>query len=103
MSIDRHTRHATGLPLGPLTLNLAYPNHFKSPSPPTILSQILNNLTPKSIYIPLSIPILNNLNFRIAPRNKDENLESGSLQVGEGTVVVVDFRGVDEGVLGDGG
>lgn len=103
ISIPRHTRHPSGIALGRLSLNLAYPNHFLTSSPPNSLSKILSSLLPTSTYLSLSIPKLNNLLTRIAPRNKDENLESGSLQVCENTVVVVDLRDVKEGVLGDSG
>lgn len=100
----RHTRHPSGIALGRLSLNLAYPNHFISTTTPKkILSEILASLLPTSTYLPLSIPILNNLFTRISPRNKDEILEAGALQVGDGTTVVVDLRDVKEGVLGDGG
>lgn len=51
----------------------------------------------------LSIPFLNNAGTRIAPRSRNENLESGALQLSPGTVAVVDTRGIGEGKLEDAG
>jgi hypothetical protein len=40
---------------------------------------------------------------KMAPRNRDESLESGALQLSSGTAVVVDMRGIGEGKLADAG
>ncbi|BGP22901.1 hypothetical protein JCM10295v2_001792 [Rhodotorula toruloides] len=89
-----HTRHATGMVLGSLSLNLALPDCFTTTLPDTIAS-----LVPTSTTLDLSIASLNNQNTRLAPRSRDESLESGRLQLANGTAVVVDLRGIGEGKL----
>ncbi|CDR48017.1 hypothetical protein NBRC10512_002616 [Rhodotorula toruloides] len=93
-----HTRHATGMALGSLSLNLALPDSF-----PTSLPQTLASLVPTSTTLDLSIASLNDKNNRLAPRSRDESLESGRLQLASGTAVVVDLRGIGEGKLEDTG
>jgi hypothetical protein len=94
-----HTRHPSGALLGSLSLNLSLPSHASA----SALLPILSSLVPHLASLPLSIPLLNNLNTRMAPKEKNEDLQSGVLQLSRGTVVLVDMRGVGEGVLGDGG
>ncbi|GAA6056399.1 hypothetical protein JCM3770_000683 [Rhodotorula araucariae] len=91
-----HTRHATGMALGSLSVNLALPSSF-----PTSLTSAISSVVPTSASLDLSIPTLNNSKTRFAPRSRDENLESGRLQLANGTAVVVDLRGVGEGKLED--
>lgn len=98
LCICSHTHHTTGLALGSLSLNLALPREFS-----TSLSPILSSLVPLLSTLDLSIPILNSPSTRLAPRNRDENLESGRLQLAPGTVVLVDMRAIGEGKLEDAG
>lgn len=84
--------------LGSLSLNLALPDSF-----PTSLPQTLASLVPTSTTLDLSIASLNDKNNRLAPRSRDESLESGRLQLASGTAVVVDLRGIGEGKLEDTG
>lgn len=93
-----HTRHPTGIALGSLSLNLSLPAQFT-----TTLVAILTTLLPTLSCLELSIPLLNDIQTRMAPRNREENLESGALQLASGTTVVVDTRGIGEGKLGDAG
>lgn len=93
-----HTRHATGMALGSLSLNLALPDSFATALPETIAS-----LVPTSTTLDLSIASLNDKKTRIAPRSRDESLDSGRLQLANGTAVVVDLRGIGEGKLEDTG
>ncbi|BGP30158.1 hypothetical protein JCM10296v2_001910 [Rhodotorula toruloides] len=93
-----HTRHATGMALGSLSLNLALPDSFT-----TTLSQTIASLIPACTTLDLSIASLNDKNTRLAPRSRDESLESGRLQLASGTAVVVDMRGIGEGKLEDTG
>ncbi|KAI5479566.1 hypothetical protein MNV49_003303 [Pseudohyphozyma bogoriensis] len=93
-----HTRHPTGVALGSLSLNLALPAQTEAP-----VSSVLSTLLPALASLDLSIPFLNDAKTRLAPRNRDENLESGSLQLPDGTAVVVDTRGIGEGKLEDAG
>jgi len=93
-----HTRHATGMALGSLSLNLALPDAFSTSLPATIAS-----LVPTASSLDLSIASLNDSKTRLAPRSRDENLESGRLQLANGTAVVVDLRGIGEGKLEDTG
>ncbi|KAM0754043.1 hypothetical protein T439DRAFT_378137 [Meredithblackwellia eburnea MCA 4105] len=93
-----HTRNASGATLGSLSLNLALPAGLTS-----TLSTVLPTLVPKSTSLQLSIPFLNNVKTRIAPRSRDEFLESGALQLSPGTSVLVDARGIGEGKLEDAG
>ncbi|KAK4705715.1 hypothetical protein P7C70_g487, partial [Phenoliferia sp. Uapishka_3] len=95
-----HTRHTSGLTLGSLSLNLALPISFIAPAP---LYQILSNLLSKTSLLELSLPFLNHSSTKISPRSRNENLESGALQLSSGTTVVVDTRGIGEGKLGDAG
>ena len=93
-----HTRHPTGLALGSLSLNLALPHNFT-----TDLAARLASLLPAFTALDLSIPALNDPATRLAPRSRDENLESGRLQLAPHSAVLVDLRGVGEGRLEDGG
>lgn len=102
-----HTRHPTGISLGSLSLNLSFP--IPSPTTPfsvastssTALHSILSTLLPKLSHLPLSIPLLNSPTTRLVPQNKNENLESGALQLSNDTLLFIDMVGVGEGVLGD--
>lgn len=91
-----HTRHATGMTLGSLSLNLAIPEDVV-----VSVYSVLSTLLPTVTSIPLSIPFLNDVKTSLAPRNRDDNLESGALQLSNGTTVVVDTRGIGEGKLED--
>ncbi|KAM0792235.1 hypothetical protein ACM66B_004930 [Microbotryomycetes sp. NB124-2] len=93
-----HTRHATGLPLGAMSLNLAVPSGFKDAT-----AQLLASLVPRLSRLDLSIPVLNDTKTRMAPRSTDEGLDSGALQLPTGTRVLVDMRGITEGKLDDSG
>lgn len=84
--------------LGSLSLNLALPSSFAASIAP-----ILSSLVPKTTSLNLTIPVLNDIKAKIAPRNRDENLESGALQLSTGTAVLVDMRGIGEGKLEDAG
>lgn len=101
-----HTRHPSGSVLGQLTLGLSLPLPSASSIPISSffsLPSILETLAPNYTTLPLSISFLNSLENRLAPRNKDENLESGRLQLAAGTVVGVDLIQLGEGTLGDHG
>ncbi|ORY61928.1 mini-chromosome maintenance replisome factor-domain-containing protein [Leucosporidium creatinivorum] len=93
-----HTRHPTGMALGSLSLNLALPSSFAA-----TIAPIISSLVPKTTSLNLTIPVLNDIKNRMAPRNRDENLESGALQLSTGTAVLVDMRGIGEGKLEDAG
>ncbi|GAA5901458.1 hypothetical protein JCM8208_001808 [Rhodotorula glutinis] len=91
-----HTRHATGMALGSLSVNLALPDAFS-----TSLSSAIASLVSRTASLDLSIASLNDVKTRLAPRSRDENLDSGRLQLANGTAVVVDLRGIGEGKLED--
>ncbi|GAA5888198.1 hypothetical protein JCM6882_000317 [Rhodosporidiobolus microsporus] len=93
-----HTRHATGLALGSLSLNLALPDAFSSS-----LASTLSSLVPSLATLELSVASLNDKSTRLAPRSRDESLESGQLQLASGTAVVVDLTKIGEGKLEDTG
>ncbi|GAA5833275.1 hypothetical protein JCM11251_005191 [Rhodosporidiobolus azoricus] len=93
-----HTRHATGMALGSLSLNLALPDSFSSSLPTT-----LSSLVPSLANLEFSIASLNDKATRLAPRSRDESLESGQLQLAQGTAVVVDLTKIGEGKLEDTG
>ncbi|GAA5978846.1 hypothetical protein JCM11641_003584 [Rhodosporidiobolus odoratus] len=93
-----HTRHVTGMALGSLSLNLAFPDNFSSS-----LSSAISAIVPKFAALDLSIASLNDKSTRLAPRSRDESLESGSLQLANGTAVLVDLRMIKEGKLEDTG
>lgn len=67
------------------------------------MEPVLSSLVEKISSLELSIPFLNDTATRMGPRNREENLESGCLQLTDGTVVLVDVRGVGEGKLFDTG
>ncbi|GAA5862180.1 hypothetical protein JCM8547_007765 [Rhodosporidiobolus lusitaniae] len=93
-----HTRHATGMALGSLSLNLALPESFSN-----TLSATLASLVPSLATLDLSIASLNDKKTRLAPRSRDESLESGNLQLASGTAVLVDLTKIGEGKLEDTG
>jgi len=84
--------------LGSLSLNLALPSSFAASIAP-----IISSLVPKTTSLNLTIPVLNDIKAKMAPRDRDENLESGALQLSTGTAVLVDMRGIGEGMLEDAG
>lgn len=84
--------------LGSMSLNLAVPNGSAID-----LTPVLASLVPTLSAIDLSIPILNSHQTRMAPRSRDEVLDSGALQLTKGTTVLVDMRGIGEGKLEDAG
>ncbi|KAL8292985.1 hypothetical protein RQP46_000679 [Phenoliferia psychrophenolica] len=94
-----HTRHLSGLTLGSLSVNLALPTNLTA----TPLSSILASILAKTTSLDLSIPFLNSPSTKMAPRSRNENLESGALQLSAGTTVLVDTRGIGEGKLEDAG
>lgn len=103
-----HTRHPTGISLGSLSLNLSLPTtstgSLSTTSAATSsLETILSLLLPKLSSLALSIPTLNALTTHLIPQNKNENLESGSLQLSDETMLLINMIGVGEGVLGDWG
>ncbi|GAA5991954.1 hypothetical protein JCM5350_001318 [Sporobolomyces pararoseus] len=97
-----HTRHATGLALGALSLNLALPLQ-SSPSTTTSLAPLLSSLLPSLAPLAPTITSLNDLATRFSPRSRDESLDSGLLQLSQGTNVLVDLLNLGEGKLNDTG
>lgn len=85
--------------LGSLSLNLALPDAFSTAA----FSSILDSLLPAVTSLDLSIATLNDAKTRLAPRSRDESLESGALQLPTGTAVLVDLLSIGEGKLGDTG
>jgi hypothetical protein len=67
------------------------------------LKQILSSLLPLLVELNITIPYLNDAKTKIAPRSRDESLESGLLQLAAGTMVLVDMRDIGEGKLVDTG
>lgn len=84
--------------LGSMSLNLAFPANSKAQ-----LATLISSIVPRLSLIELSIPLLNNVHMRMAPRSRDETLDSGALQLSKGTTVLVDLRGINEGRLEDAG
>lgn len=97
--MQSHTRHPTGIALGTLSLNLALPPTLF----PVQLLPIISTLLPRVVDLAISIPFLNDQTTKIVPRNRDESLESGVLQLALGTMVVVDLCTLGEGKLVDAG
>lgn len=93
-----HTRHATGMALGSLSLNLALPDGFGSD-----ITSPVASLVPAATTLALTIDTLNDARTRLAPRSRDETLDAGQLQLTSGTAVVVDLRKLGEGKLQDTG
>jgi hypothetical protein len=60
---------------------------------------VLESLLPASVQVPLSIDFLNLTPF--TPTSKDDDLNSGVLQLPEGTAIVITDANVSEGTLGD--
>lgn len=84
--------------LGSLSLNLAF-----SQATETDIAERISSLVPTSASLDLSIETLNDSKTRMAPRNRDETLDAGRLQLANGTAVVVDLRKIGEGKLEDTG
>ena len=84
--------------MGHLSLNLALPAQLDAP-----LKQILSSILPLLVELNITIPYLNDAKTKVAPRSRDESLESGLLQLAAGTMVVVDMRDIGEGKLVDTG
>ncbi|GAA5953960.1 hypothetical protein JCM3765_000708 [Sporobolomyces pararoseus] len=97
-----HTRHAAGLALGALSLNLALPLQ-SSPSATTSLAPLLSSLLPSLAPLAPTITSLNDPATRFSPRSRDESLDSGLLQLSQGTNVLVDLLNLGEGKLNDTG
>ncbi|KAG0665895.1 hypothetical protein C6P46_005989 [Rhodotorula mucilaginosa] len=93
-----HTRHATGMALGSMSLNLALPDGFS-----TDIGKAIEALVPAAAALDLTIETLNDAKTRLAPRSRDETLDAGRLQLAPGTAVVVDLRTLGEGKLEDTG
>ncbi|GAA5836579.1 hypothetical protein JCM5353_003723 [Sporobolomyces roseus] len=98
-----HTRHATGLALGSLSLNLSFPTHSPSASSSPSFSALLSSLLPSLAPLSPTISTLNDPETRFSPRSRDESLDAGLLQLSSGTNVLVDLRGLGEGKLNDTG
>lgn len=93
-------RFSRSPPVLPLTVTLAsIPLHTPQPPQPVEPSIIsaLRLLVPAVVHLPLSIPLLND--SRLAPISKDEDLQSGALQLPEDTVVIVTDSEVSEGTV----
>ncbi|KAI7895518.1 putative alanine racemase-domain-containing protein [Mucor mucedo] len=112
--LSRVTVKNRGLKIGHFTLNIAgFPTHQtteqdkKAPllnlnNPASkALSDILDQLNPHTVQLPLTIAGLNKTRF--SPKSINENLEAGLLQLIDGTVVLVDETVLDEGQLVDPG
>ncbi|GAA5900559.1 uncharacterized protein JCM6883_002882 [Sporobolomyces salmoneus] len=99
-----HTRHATGLALGSLSLNLAFPlQSTSSPSSSSSLAPLLSSLLPSFAPLAPTITSLNDPSTRFSPRSRDETLDSGFLQLSRGTNVLIDLINLGEGKLNDTG
>jgi len=98
-----HTRHATGLALGSLSLNLSFPTHSPSSSVSSSFTALLSSLVPALAPLSPTISSLNDPETCFSPRSRDESLDAGSLQLRSGTNVLVDLRGLGEGKLNDTG
>ncbi|TDL25050.1 hypothetical protein BD410DRAFT_76463 [Rickenella mellea] len=76
------------------------------PRPPTSdaapsLTYVLSELLPRSILVPLSLDLINTINF--APESRDEDLHAGILQLAPGTTVLVTESGIEEGKINEKG
>ncbi|GAA5941819.1 uncharacterized protein JCM15063_000785 [Sporobolomyces koalae] len=99
-----HTRHATGLALGSLSVNLSFPIGAASASTgPDPLTRVLSTLVPALASISPTITSLNDPSTRFSPRSRDETLDAGQLQLPRGTNVVLDLQQLGEGKLNDTG
>lgn len=106
--LPSHTRHATGLALGSLSLNLSLPlaptnSSTTETSPSSSLIRTLSALVPSLAPLSLTINSLNDPSSRFSPRSRDESLDSGMLQLTKGTNVVIDLTKLGEGKLNDTG
>lgn len=81
-----------------MSLNLA----FKTGADTDLASKLRSVLT-NLLAFDLSIAKLNDPKFQMAPASRNEQLDSGLLQVPDGTNVLVDLRGMGEGELKDHG
>ncbi|KAI8987216.1 putative alanine racemase-domain-containing protein [Pilobolus umbonatus] len=110
--LSRVTTKSTGFKLGNFSLNLSgFPNHItpKTDKDKLCLSNpaskcfadVISNLTAHSVELPLTIDTLNGSKF--SPKSVNENLESGLLQLVDGTTLIVDETVLNEGQLVDSG
>ncbi|SCZ97665.1 BZ3500_MvSof-1268-A1-R1_Chr4-3g07350 [Microbotryum saponariae] len=98
-----HLRHPTGLALGSLSLNLAYPLGTIAPDTSEHLIQFISSLVPRSTHLSITIPILNSSSTPLAPRTIEESLHAGALQLASNTLVLVDTLSIGQGQLVDTG
>ncbi|KDE08024.1 hypothetical protein MVLG_01726 [Microbotryum lychnidis-dioicae p1A1 Lamole] len=99
-----HLRHPTGLALGSLSLNLAYPLGTIAPDTSEHLIQFISTLVPRSTHLSITIPILNSPSSTpLAPRTIEESLHAGALQLASNTLVLVDTLSIGQGQLVDTG
>ncbi|CEG77805.1 hypothetical protein RMATCC62417_12499 [Rhizopus microsporus] len=111
--LSRVTMKNRGLKIGHITINIhglpSYRTIHENESPlfgvsnPVTkpLSDLLNSLSMHSVTLPLTIDGLNQSRF--SPKSINENLQSGVLQLVDGTVLLVDETVLDEGQLKDTG
>ncbi|SCV69116.1 BQ2448_2136 [Microbotryum intermedium] len=99
-----HLRHPTGLALGSLSLNLAYPLGTIPSNTSENLTKLISSLVPRSTNLSITIPILNSpTSTPLAPRTIEESLHTGALQLPSHTLVVVDTLSIGQGQLIDTG
>lgn len=103
--LARVTTKINSLKIGHLTLNLnGFPSfESKETMSPVVkpLLEVLENLTVHTVRLPLTIQNLNQSRF--VPKCVAESLESGLLQLVEGTVLLADETVLGEGQLKDTG
>ena len=93
--LSKIVNRQTDLLLGNLSVNLTNLKPFEAKA----LTSLIQNITPLTNYIPLTIESLENL--KLAPhKNYETNtLEGGLLQMVDGTTVIIDETTMKEGQI----
>ncbi|KAI9281867.1 putative alanine racemase-domain-containing protein [Sporodiniella umbellata] len=99
--LSKTISNGSSLKIGQFALNLnGFPSvESKDGLNPVVkpLLSVLQELTVRTAYLPVNLPTLNKI--RWAPKSTNENLESGLLQLVEGTQVLLDETLLKEGQL----
>eukprot|EP01130_Rhizamoeba_saxonica_P015614 TRINITY_DN7052_c0_g1_i2.p1 TRINITY_DN7052_c0_g1~~TRINITY_DN7052_c0_g1_i2.p1 ORF type:complete len:525 (-),score=106.93 TRINITY_DN7052_c0_g1_i2:1451-3025(-) len=91
--------------LGYFPVNIQVPHEFDKGSFGKVIEMALSRYLPKSVFIDVTLEKFNNEDFKLVPvQNHDSNrLQSGRLQLSNGTCVIIDETYLSSGTLNEHG